>query len=238
LEGANCYQIYEQSQFANETGAAIHLAPNSNGVLRRYGLFAEEFGGVTMSKLTEYSANGVQTRHVDLTEPNKMWQHPWQLVHRVRLHNKLKEMATSKEGPGQPAALHVASRVLEVDPETATMTLENGETVRADLVLGADGIYSKSRKFVSGYPSKLFTSGKAAFRFLIPRKIALEDPMVAKICEREGELAIWYGDDRRVVMYPCDNSELLNFVCIHPEGESQGGADGEWILNIFQRPFG
>lgn len=185
-----------------------------------------------MKMMTEYNENGAQTRNFNLTEPNKMWQHPWQLVHRVRLHNKLKEMATSVEGIGEPATLHVSSRVLEVDPETATITLENGETIKADLVLGADGIYSKTRTFVSGNPSKLYTSGKAAFRFLIPRKAALEDPEVAKICEHEGELAIWYGDDRRVVMYPCDNSELLNFVCIHPEAESQGGADGEWILNF------
>lgn len=28
-------------------------------------------------------------------------------------------------------------------------------------------------------------------------------------------------------MYPCDNNELLNFVCIHPEGES-AGSEEEW----------
>lgn len=180
-----------------------------------------------MNRMAEYNEKGVQTRQFDLTEPNKMWQHPWQLVHRVRLHNKLKEMATSEEGAGKPAILHVSSKVLEVDPETATIKLENGDEIKADLVLGADGIYSKTRTFVSGHPSKLHTSGKAAFRFLIPRKVALEDPNLAKLCDRDGELAIWYGEDRRVVMYPCDNNELLNFVCIHPEGESQGGADGE-----------
>lgn len=28
------------------------------------------------------------------------------------------------------------------------------------------------------------------------------------------------------MVYPCDNNELLNFVCIHPEGDSQGGTTG------------
>lgn len=37
-------QIYEQARLATETGAALHLAPNANGILRRLGLFAEEFG--------------------------------------------------------------------------------------------------------------------------------------------------------------------------------------------------
>lgn len=180
-----------------------------------------------MKNLSEYNEKGMPRTQLDLTEQNKMWQHPWQLVHRVRLHNKLKEMATSEEGVGKPALLLVSSKVMEVDPETATIKLENGETDQADLILGADGIYSKTRTFVSGHPSKLHTSGKAAFRFLIPRNTVLADPTVAKICERDAELAIWYGPDRRVVMYPCDNMELLNFVCIHPEGESQGGTDGK-----------
>jgi 2-polyprenyl-6-methoxyphenol hydroxylase-like FAD-dependent oxidoreductase len=45
---ANKKQIFEQSEFANETGAAIHLAPNCNGILRRLGLFAEKIGANDM----------------------------------------------------------------------------------------------------------------------------------------------------------------------------------------------
>lgn len=41
-------QVFEQSQFGNEVGAAIHLAPNSNGILRRLGIYAEEFGANPM----------------------------------------------------------------------------------------------------------------------------------------------------------------------------------------------
>jgi NAD(P)-binding Rossmann-like domain len=37
-------QIYEQSSFKTELGAAIHLAPNANGVLKRLGIDAEAFG--------------------------------------------------------------------------------------------------------------------------------------------------------------------------------------------------
>lgn len=37
-------QIFESAPVANETGAAIHLAPNANGILRRLGVFAEKFG--------------------------------------------------------------------------------------------------------------------------------------------------------------------------------------------------
>lgn len=37
-------QIFEQSQFASEYGAAIHIQPNANGILKRLGVFLEESG--------------------------------------------------------------------------------------------------------------------------------------------------------------------------------------------------
>ncbi|KAM0170640.1 hypothetical protein ACHAPF_008832 [Botrytis cinerea] len=36
--------IFEQSQFASEYGAAIHIQPNANGILKRLGVFLEESG--------------------------------------------------------------------------------------------------------------------------------------------------------------------------------------------------
>jgi hypothetical protein len=41
-------KLFEQSQFASELGAAVHLAPNANGILRRLGIFAEGFGANPM----------------------------------------------------------------------------------------------------------------------------------------------------------------------------------------------
>jgi len=73
---------------------------------------------------------------------------------------------------------------------------------------------------VHGKPSQLFSSGKAAFRFLIQKKIALEDPITAPLVEKDNTLSLWYGTDRRVVIYPCNHNETLNLVLIHPDNES------------------
>lgn len=102
---------------------------------------AEEFGAVVMSRLAEYDEKGVETRRVDLREQNKIWQHPWMLVHRLRLHEKLKQVATENNGHGRPAELYLSSRVVAVDTEQATITLDRGDKIRADLVIGADGVY-------------------------------------------------------------------------------------------------
>lgn len=48
--------------------------------------------------------------------------------------------------------------------------------------------------------------------------------------EKGNKLVIWYGADRRIVMYPCNDNKLLNFNCIHPESESHANAsDGKSI---------
>lgn len=134
-------KLYEQSRFANEIGAGVHLAPNSNGLLRRWGIHAENFGANTMSAFVEYTHTGALVKEVDLRTPNKMWQHPWHLVHRGVLHDNLKKAAMSEDGPGIPATLQTSTKVTKVDGEAGTLTFDCGKSITADVVIGADGIH-------------------------------------------------------------------------------------------------
>ncbi|CCC08069.1 hypothetical protein SMACR_01631 [Sordaria macrospora] len=226
--------------FASEIGAAVHLSPNSNGILRRWSIYAEEFGANPMDRLIELLPDGQIVKDIDLREPNKRWQHPWHLVHRVNLHERLKKLATLGEGEGIPAKLHISSKVTDVDTSQGFITLANGERVSADVIIGADGIYSVTRKYIKD--AKLFSSGKAAFRFLIPRSVAEAGPITASLVEHHNTLRLWFGDDRRIVMYPCNNNKLLNFVCIHPDTESHAAKRDEWnkqgsveqVLKVFE----
>lgn len=219
--------VLEQWDGANETGAAVHLAPNANGILRRLGLYAETFGANGMNRLTDYSTDGTRIRSIDLTGANKMWQHPWQLVHRVGLHSQLRKTAVSTEGKGKPVEVRYSSKVVSVDPDTATAVLESGERIEGDALLGADGVMSQARKSVKGGHIVPFSSGKSAFRFIVPAKDALADPVTRKFAEGDGELLLFLGQDRKIVCYPCQNNELLNFVCIHPDTETAAPAD-DW----------
>lgn len=46
-------KIFERSQLAQETGAAIHLAPNCHGILRRLGIFPESFGANLLNGVSQ-----------------------------------------------------------------------------------------------------------------------------------------------------------------------------------------
>lgn len=74
-----------------------------------------------------------------------------------------------------------------------------------------------------------YPSSKSAFRFLVPRDAALADSRSAKFAQKDGEMHIIYGSDRRVVVYPCVNNTMLNFNCIHPKEESDASAEGAFL---------
>ncbi|KAI1639469.1 hypothetical protein F4809DRAFT_638501 [Biscogniauxia mediterranea] len=162
-----------------ETGAAIHLAPNANGLLRCWGIFAETFG-----------ANGNDWSNTITTRDDK-----------------LKEFALAKDGQRPPPVLHTASKVINVQPEAAMGTLEDGI-----------GWQSAPMEFQNKY--RLFSSKKAAFRFLVPKKAADEDLVTTPLVVANNTLSMWYSEERGVVIYPCNYIISLNFVCIHPDTES------------------
>ena len=136
----------------------MHMAPNSNGLLRRWGITAEGIGATNTDWLREFRYTGGVLKEIPLFMANKRWQHPWQLVHRVALHDKLKKLATEEgAGVGPPARLHTSSTVVDIDPEKGIVTLESGETISADLVVGADGIYVSCGKYEVAPESVLLT---------------------------------------------------------------------------------
>ncbi|KAJ9611856.1 hypothetical protein H2204_015133 [Knufia peltigerae] len=218
-------KIYEQSRFAQELGAAVHVAPNAHGLLKKLGV-DPQVGANKVEWIREFTASGELNREIDLSQSAKLWQHDWLSAHRVRLHEALKEEALSEDGPGRPCELHLSSSVVNVDPHNASITLKGGTKISADVVIGADGVHSKSRRNVpGGENAKTVGSGKNGFRFMIPRKDVLNDPITRPLFDKPGQFSVILGTDRRIITYPTSDNTLLNFLCIHPEEMSDPGDD-------------
>jgi len=210
--------ILERSRFSQELGAAIHLAPNSNGLLRRYGIFGETFGANPNNGVNEYNSNGDFVRSVPTA--HHLFQHPWLLAHRVKLHNTLKKVATSEEERGLPAKLLTEQTVEQVDAKNGIVMMKDGQSFTADVIIGADGVRSVARRYIPGAENmKPLDSGKSAFRFMISAASVKDDPATAKYMQGPGQLFLWYSYNRRLVMYPTNDNKELNFVCIYPSGK-------------------
>ncbi|KAF7891745.1 hypothetical protein EAF00_008047 [Botryotinia globosa] len=226
-QAGHIVEIFEQSRFASETGAAIHIPSNVNGLLRRFGMIPEDHGANQTEWVSEYRPDGELVFSRDVRGLSKVFPYPWQLIHRVDLHNALKDIATSEKGKGIPAVLHTRSRVASVDIETPSLTLDDGSTHTGDFIIAADGIHSKIRSLLLKDLPPPAPSGTNAFRFLISIDKIRADPKTAHFVEKSGQMLLLYGKDRRIVAYPCRNNTLLNFVAMHPEEETEASSE-EW----------
>ncbi|MEW9551372.1 FAD-dependent monooxygenase [Nonomuraea sp. NPDC050783] len=84
----------------------------------------------------------------------------------VMLRARLMEVLVDALGPD---ALRLGTAVSRVDPEGGVVRTEEGEELRADLVVGADGIHSPVRRAMfPGHPGPAY-SGVTAWRGLVPR---------------------------------------------------------------------
>ncbi len=218
-------QLYEQSRFANEVGAAIHVVPNAVGLLRRLGVHVEERGAVLLEQTRLVKQSGELISTTDNVKTAGRWQNKWFLAHRAHLHKHLKDVATSADGKGRPVQVHTSSKIATADPHTGTVVLEDGTQAHGDLIVGADGVHSVTRAAVTEKEFLPFNSDHSAMRFLITKESALADPVTRDWATHNGSMDLWYGPDLKIVLYPCVNNTRFNFVCIHPAALSDASDD-------------
>jgi 2-polyprenyl-6-methoxyphenol hydroxylase-like FAD-dependent oxidoreductase len=64
----------------------------------------------------------------------------WVSIHRIDLHEALKNAVTNPNDTDTPAIILTSSRIVDVDASAGTITLDSGERISGDMVIGADGI--------------------------------------------------------------------------------------------------
>jgi salicylate hydroxylase len=186
--------LLEQAGGFLEVGAGVQVSPNGARVLTSLGL--------------------------------KQWLTPLAMRSRaVRLHNaqgrKVLDMALPANGPGfymfhradlvdllrnnlRNVQTRLVARVISADPTgpRASVTLDSGEVLTADLVIGADGLHSVLRSVVEGAQETPFFTGQVAWRALIPGD---SDDAVAQV---------FMGPGRHLVSYPLRGGRLRNIVAV------------------------
>jgi salicylate hydroxylase len=128
--------IIESSKFKNEIGAAVHLAPNVTKILLRWGIDLNIIKPVEAKRIIlekDYQNNVLADITID---PMKLFGSPWWYVHRVDLHNALRKLATDPAGPGKPAEIILGKAVTGCDCDAGVVTLDDGTTMKADLIVG------------------------------------------------------------------------------------------------------
>lgn len=138
-------QVYEQANEFRELGALVGLAPNGLRTLEKLGVtevLGDDIGwrspnGVPMC-FKHYKSNEVLSRDLNHNVPDL--RHQFARMHRAKLQKALLAHLPSD-------ILHLGKRLsgVQVDEQGATAEFEDDTTVRADLIVGADGIKSVGR---------------------------------------------------------------------------------------------
>lgn len=185
------------------------------------------------AQINEYDSLGrvIKKMPVDCTAA---FGAPWLLNHRIALHKELLRLATSGNPalPGVPAKVISASKVVSIDAENASVTLEDGKVMKADVVIGADGIKSTASELVLGHKATARPSGHSAYRLLIPfeRLRKLNDPEIEAIISKPS-LSMFVAEDRRVVCYTCrfKGVDQLNVVAMVPDAKLNEASSESWF---------
>ncbi|KAJ7767135.1 FAD/NAD(P)-binding domain-containing protein [Mycena metata] len=234
-------KIFETSEIKTEIGAGIGIQVNALRVLEHLGVSREKLKGVYYNGITAFdskSGEGIARRWLLPDMENQSL-----LCHRKDVHDELRRVAVDEGGQGTPVQLHLGTKIVECNPQAGTITLDGGEIVNADLVIGADGLHSTIRTSILGEAQHAPASGLSTFRGLIDTS-KLQELSDSKWFTENGGISgissifIREGGFRMMAAFPCRNRSLINFVAVYSDphqdepGWSSKGTREE-LLHIF-----
>ncbi|KIW68827.1 hypothetical protein PV04_04747 [Phialophora macrospora] len=219
--------VFESTPVLSEIGAGIQVPPNSTRILHSWGLEAalRKISMVPRSLLWRRWENGKVIGNSRFNpECQELFGSPYYVTHRAHLHEILHQKAVELG-----VVVRLASRVEKYNPDEPSFDLAGGETVKADLVVAADGVKSLARKTLLGTAdSGLRNHGLAVYRATVKVEEMLKNEKTAPLVESPN-LHLWVGgNDYHTMAYRFANDKLLNLVVTHPaegEPETWNGSD-------------
>jgi 2-polyprenyl-6-methoxyphenol hydroxylase-like FAD-dependent oxidoreductase len=205
--------VLEKAEEVSEVGAGLQLSSNACNVLNQLGVldalephaFAPENLRISSGK------TGTLLAHVPLGDfVRKRYGSPFWVVHRADLQQVLLQLVRETSGITVQLASEVQS--LESSPydhlQCKYETNGTPEKLECSALIGADGVWSKTRKLIPGHENARF-SGQVAYRATIP---------IDEVPERwHGDSGLWLHKNAHLVHYQIRGGNELNIVALVEE---------------------
>jgi salicylate hydroxylase len=234
-------QVFEKAAAFAPFGAGIQLGPNVTRVLHQWGLASalKQVAASPTRLLVRSAQTGAVLGQLRLGDNmEKRYGAPYVTLHRADLQGLLAQALEKAAGPAIAFGHAVGGFTQDAASVRLRLQTTDGHTPLrdGDLVVGADGLWSKVRQALHGDGEPKAT-GHMALRSLI-RQSDLPAPLRAAL--NSDDIGVWLGPNLHVVHYPVKGGEWLNLVVIAqntaralPDAWSQtvGAADLDPILN-------
>lgn len=189
--------VLEAAPAFGDIGAGVTLSPNAMKGLDHIKICEEvAAAGLEPEKQRfQHWEDGRTLVRMERASARTKYGAPYVTIHRADLHSVLVKAARDAG-----VDLRTGAEVSHIDGADAV--LADGDVVKGDLVVGADGLKSAVRKVFE--PVEAAFTGHVAWRALVP----VEGPLVP-LTEWPG---IHIGPGRMITRYPVRNGTLLNMV--------------------------
>ena len=217
-------EVFEQASQLSEIGAAVALSANATRELRRLGVL-DDLAAVSCEPTELIYRDGRDGRRVaahpvrDGLAYQQRFGAPYFGIHRADLQRVL---GTKLGGAG----LHLGHKLARLDDggETAKLAFTNGHEFEADLVVGADGVRSVVRQYVTDGEGTSY-SGTSAFRGIVStnRLPSLPDPHA---------IQFWMGPGAHLLHYAIGGEgQDVNYFAV-VEGPAAWPKPGSFTVEI------
>jgi salicylate hydroxylase len=224
-------EVFERSQFSNETGAAIVIGPNGTRLLTSWGFDVEAAGGLDYSQMRRIKADTL-----DLDSESKFdnikekYGDRWLLLHRADLHSGLRRLV--EKMPVATPTINLGNAISDIDTESGDIFLTSGQKVSKDLIIVADGSHSRLLEKITGRDEPVVRLPLSMYRFLQPIDNIMSRPETAQFYKDQPPgFSTFYktavGRPGHLLnTYPCRGGSLLYCALLHPTKEKERELEG------------
>lgn len=201
-QGASVQLIEQASAFA-EVGAGIQIGPNITRILRDWGLEADlrRVASFPHVLLARDARSGRELGRLPLGErAERLYGAPYACIHRADLHQLL---LGAVQAQGVPLRLNQRLAEVQAPGDQVTVRTEQGHIFQPAMLVGADGLWSRTREALGLEEPPRFT-GHLAYRGMVPLPAPAAVPQVT----------VWMGPRLHIVHYPVQAGRALNVVAI------------------------
>ncbi|CAG9937421.1 unnamed protein product [Clonostachys rosea f. rosea IK726] len=212
LSGHNI-TVLESAKELLEVGAGLQVTPNCTRILQKWDLpdrLWQSAAEPTSLVVHRYSGRTLAIEADFHKHIRKKYGAPFIDLHRVdlqlALYDKAKELGVQ---------FKLGDRVKDIDFSISEVRTEAGAKYTGDLIVAADGLWSKCRSKFLGSEDKPMPTGDLAYRVVLDVK-DIDDPELREWVERS-TVHFWIGPGAHAVGYSMRGGQMYNIVLLTPD---------------------
>jgi salicylate hydroxylase len=212
LSGHNV-TVFESAKELQEVGAGLQLTPNCTRILQQWGLSDRLWAAAaepTELLVHRYSGEILALEREFDKNIRAKYGAPFLDSHRVDLQLALYDRARELG-----VRFHLGERVSTIDFDTPELVTISRHRARADLIVAADGLWSKSRALFTGTDEAPQPTGDLAYRVVLDLE-QVNSPELRQWIEKP-TVHFWIGPGAHAVGYSLRGGKMYNIVLLVPD---------------------